>query len=140
MRTLKTFSFGLIFLLSMSCAGTKPINPLNHLKANTWVLSSLMGSGLDLNQFVGGIPTLSFMDDGKISGFSGCNNFSGNFSLEGNSINLDPGAITKKMCPGTGEQDYISNFEKVADLKLEKEKLILLDGSTELMSFVPKKD
>lgn len=93
-----------------------------------------------MNQFAGGIPSLAFLEDGKLSGFSGCNNFSGNFSLEGTGIELDPGAMTKKMCPGSGEQDYISALGKVGDLKIGKDKLTLLDGATELMSFVPKKD
>lgn len=140
MRAAKTLASGLIFLLFIGCAGKKAINPLNQLKAKTWVLSSLMGYGLDLNQFVGGIPSLNFMDEGKISGFSGCNNFSGNFSLEGTGIKLDPGAMTKKICVGTGEKDFTSALEKVEDLKIVQDKLILLDGTTELMSFVPKKD
>ena len=93
-----------------------------------------------MKQFPGGIPSLDFLAEGKLSGFSGCNNFSGNFSLEGTGLKLEPGAMTKKMCPGTGEQDYISALGKVRDLKIEKEKLTLLDGDTELMSFVPKND
>ncbi|MEB2775735.1 META domain-containing protein [Algoriphagus sp. D3-2-R+10] len=140
MRAIKTLSIGLIFLLFTSCAGNKAINPLNLLTGNTWALSSLMGTGLDMNQFAGGIPTLSFLDGGNLAGFSGCNNFSGNFSLEGTGIKLDPGAMTKKMCPGTGEQDFISALSKVGDLEIGKDKLTLLDGSTELMSFVPKKE
>ncbi|RAI89982.1 META domain-containing protein [Algoriphagus yeomjeoni] len=140
MRTAKTYSFGLIFLLFMSCAGTKAINPLNSLKSNSWALSSLMGSGLDMSQFAGGVPSLSFLDDGNLAGFTGCNNFSGNFMLEGTGLLLDPGAITKKMCPGNGEKVFISALTKVKELNISKDKLILLDGATELMSFVPKKD
>lgn len=140
MSAFKTLCFGLIFLLFASCASTKSMNPLSLLTENNWALSSLMGNGLDMNQFAGGIPSLDFLEDGKLSGFSGCNNFSGNFSLEGTGIKLDPGAMTKKMCPGTGEQDYISALGKVGDLKIGKDKLTLLNGATELMSFVPKKD
>ena len=140
MKALKTLSFGLIFLLFVSCGSTRPINPLNLLTGNTWALSSLMGQSLDLNQFTGGLPSLNFLDDSKLAGFSGCNNFSGNFMLEGNGLLLDPGAITKKMCPGSGEKEFISAMNKVKDLKISKDKLTLLDGSTELMSFVPKKE
>lgn len=140
MKACKALSFGLIFLLFASCEGTKSMNPLSLLTGNSWALSSLMGKGLDMNKFVGGIPSLSFLDNGKLAGFSGCNNFSGNFSLEGSGIKLDPGAMTKKMCPGSGEQEFISALAKVGDLKIGKDKLTLLDGSTELMSFVPKND
>ncbi|SFB47323.1 META domain-containing protein [Algoriphagus aquimarinus] len=140
MRVLKTLSAALILLLFVSCGSSKSINPLNLLTGNSWALSSIMGHGLDMNQFVGGIPSLSFLDGGKLAGFSGCNNFSGNFLLEGTGIQLDPGAMTKKMCPGSGEQDFISTLSKVGELKVGKDKLILLDGTTELMSFVPKKN
>lgn len=140
MKTAKSVSVGLILLLFISCAGSKAINPLNLLQSNSWALSSLMGSGLDMNQFAGGVPSLSFLDDGNLAGFSGCNNFSGSFMLEGTGLLLDPGAITKKMCPGSGEQDFISTLNKVKELKIDKDKLTLLDGDSELMSFVPKKD
>ncbi|MDR7132308.1 heat shock protein HslJ [Algoriphagus sp. 4150] len=140
MRAYKPLFFGLIFLLLAGCESTKSLNPLSLLTGNSWALSSLMGKGLDMNQFVGGIPSLSFLDNGRLAGFAGCNNFSGNFSIEGSGINLDPGAMTKKMCPGSGEQEFISTLAKVGDLKVAKDKLILLDGATELMSFVPKKD
>lgn len=140
MRALKTLSFGILFLLVVSCGSTKAINPLNLLTGNTWALSSLKGQGLDLNQFASGLPSINFLNDGKLAGFSGCNNFSGNFMLEGSGLLLNPGAITKKMCPENGEQDFISAMNKVKDLKISKDKLTLLDGATELMSFVPKKD
>lgn len=139
MKAFKTLSYGLILLLLASCGSTKAINPLSVLTQNSWALSSLMGKGLEINQFEGGLPSLHFLDDGKLSGFSGCNNFSGNFSLEGTGIRLDPGAITKKICSGKGAQDFLSALGKVGDLRIGKEKLTLLDGSTELMSFVPKK-
>ncbi|SFT69650.1 Heat shock protein HslJ [Algoriphagus locisalis] len=140
MRDLKNLSSGLIFLIFVSCGSTKAINPLNLLTGNAWALSSLKGQGLDLNQFSGGLPSLNFLDDGNLAGFSGCNNFSGTFMLEGSGLLLDPGAITKKMCPGRGEEEFISAMNQVKDLKISKDKLTLLDGTTELMSFVPKKD
>ncbi|WP_339868546.1 META domain-containing protein [uncultured Algoriphagus sp.] len=140
MRALKTLSFGLLFLLFVSCGSTKAINPLNLLTGNTWALSSLMGQGIDLNQFADGLPSINFLDDGKLAGFSGCNNFSGNFMLEGSGLLLNPGAITKKMCPKNGEQEFISAMNKVKELKISKDKLTLLDGANELMSFVPKND
>ncbi|PZX60219.1 heat shock protein HslJ [Algoriphagus ratkowskyi] len=139
MKAFKTLSYGLIFFLLVCCGSSKSIHPLKLLTSNSWTLSSLMGRGLDINQFPGGFPSLAFLTEGKLSGFSGCNNFSGSFLLESTGLELDPGAMTKKMCPGLGEQDFITALNKVGNLKISKEKLILLDGSTELMSFVPKK-
>jgi len=140
MKNLKISSLGVLFLIVSSCGGLKSINPLSLLTGNSWALSSLMGQGLDLDQFPGAVPSLDFLEGGKLAGFSGCNNFSGNFSLEGTGVKLDPGAITKKACSGTGEQEFLSTIEKVSQLKVDKNKLTLLDGNIELMSFMPKED
>ncbi|MCE7054103.1 META domain-containing protein [Algoriphagus sp. AGSA1] len=138
MKPIHTLLIGLIFFMVTSCSSTKTINPLKLLTNKSWALSSLAGKSLDMSQFPGGIPTLNFLEDGKLSGFTGCNNFSGNFSLEEPGIKLDPGAITKKMCPGSGEEDFIAALKKAGDLKIARDKLTLLDGTMELMSFVPK--
>jgi heat shock protein HslJ len=140
MKTLKSFVILVVFLIVSSCGGLKSINPLSLLTGNSWALSSLMGEGLDPSQFTGTIPSLDFLEGGKLAGYSGCNNFSGSFSLEGTAVKLDPGAITKKACPSAGEQDFLSAIEKVSQLKVDRNKLTLLDGATELMSFVPKND
>lgn len=93
-----------------------------------------------MSKFSGGLPTLDFLEGGNLAGFAGCNNFSGGFSLEGTGIKLDPGAITRKACPGGGEDEFISSLNKVKNFTVGKEKLTLLDGATELMSFVPYKN
>lgn len=134
------FLLGLLILFANGCGSTAKLNPLSALMGKPWVLTSMMGSDLDTSKFTAGAPTLNFLEGGNLAGFAGCNNFSGGFSLEGTDIKLDPGAITKKACPGTGEDEFLSALEKVKNLKFEKEKLILMDGATELMSFIPKKD
>jgi len=98
-----------------------------------------MGSESDLSKFSGQLPSLDFLDGGKLAGFTSCNNFSGGFSLEGSGIQLDPGAMTKKACPGTGEEEFMDAFGKVNAYKVGKEKLTLMEGTTELMSFIPAK-
>lgn len=139
MRALKSTFILLTFVLLSSCTPLKSLNPLSLLTGNTWELASLLGKNLDLSQFAAGIPSLNFLDEGKLSGFSGCNNFNGSFALEGTDISLDPGAMTRKACPGSGEQDFISALGKVSNLKVDKDKLTLLDGASELMTLIPKK-
>lgn len=112
---------------------------MSLLTGNTWELASLLGKNLDLNQFAAGIPSLNFMEEGKLAGFSGCNNFNGSFALEGTDLNLDPGAMTRKACPGSGEQDFMSALSKVSNLKIDKDQLTLLDGTSKLMTLIPKK-
>lgn len=140
MRHVKILSLGLFILLFSSCGSTGKLKTLNLLTGNNWKLSSLMGEDLDLNKFPDGLPSLSFLEGGKLAGFAGCNNFSGGFSLEGTSIKLDTGAMTKKACLGNGEGDFISALGKVKNIKAGKDKLTLLDGSTEIMTFIPKSE
>lgn len=139
MKNTRMLSLSLILLFAASCGSTKNLNPLKMLTGNSWMLETLMGSGINLSDFSGDLPSLNFLDAGRLSGFSGCNSFNGNFSLEGASLKLDPGAMTQKACPGNGEQNFMSVLGKVNDLKIGKDKLTLMDGANELMTLIPKK-
>ncbi|MFN3802774.1 META domain-containing protein [Belliella pelovolcani] len=127
-----------VFLSFSSCSSISNLNPLSLLTGNNWVLSSILGGGLDASKFTSGLPFLNFMDGGKLAGFAGCNNFSGNFEIDGASLNLDPGAMTKKACEGGGEDQFISLLSQAKNFKVAKDKLTLLDGAKELMSFIPQ--
>jgi heat shock protein HslJ len=140
MKPLRIFSLGLLILIFSGCSSTVSLNPLSLLTGNSWQLSALVGDPPDMSKFGAGLPTLDFLEGGKLAGFAGCNNFAGGFSLEGSGIKLDPGAMTRKACPGDGENQFVSAMNKVTNFSVGKEKLTLLDGATELMSFVPKKD
>lgn len=76
MRHVEMLSLGLLILFFSSCGSTGKLNTLSILTGNTWGLSSLMGEDLDLNKFPDGLPSLSFLEGGKLAGFAGCNNFS----------------------------------------------------------------
>lgn len=140
MTPLRIAAFGLLVLVLGGCSSSASLKPFSLLTEKNWTLTTLMGSGIDLNKFSSGVPTLDFLEGGRLSGFAGCNNFSGEFSLEGTGIKLDPGAMTRKACPGGGEDEFISALNRVKNFTVTKEKLTLLDGATELMSFIPKKD
>lgn len=88
--------------------------------------------------FSGGLPSLGFTDDGKLTGSTGCNSFSGGYELNGTNINLNPGAMTKKACPGNGENQFLDALKNVSNFKVGKDKLTLLDGASELMTLIPQ--
>jgi len=47
--------------------------------------------------------------------------------------------MARKVCPGEGEKDFTSALSQVANFKVKKDKLTLLDGAAkELMSFIPQ--
>jgi heat shock protein HslJ len=131
---------GFLLLLLGGCSAAK-IDPSLSLAGKSWELSAWGGSAADPSGYAQGVPNIHFLEEGRFAGFTGCNSFSGNFVLSGSeAIELNPGAITRKACPGSGEEAFVSALEKVKNFKLEKGKLTLMDGSDELMSFVPKKD
>ncbi|WP_040417315.1 META domain-containing protein [Cyclobacterium qasimii] len=137
-QTKLIFIFFLLFCFT-SCSSLNSMNPLSLLTGNKWQLAGMMGKAIDAGKFADALPLLSFMDGGKLSGFTGCNNFSGDFNLEGKNISLNPGALTKKACPGSGENEFLAVLSKVKDFKVVKDKLTLMDGATELLSFIPEK-
>lgn len=140
MRLLKILSLGLFILFFSSCNSTGKLDTLSFLTSNTWSLSSLMGEESDFNKYPEGLPSLFFLEGGKLAGFAGCNNFSGGFSLEATVIKLDPGAMTRKACQGSGEDEFIAALGKVKNIKAGKDKLTLLDGTTEIMTLIPKSE
>ncbi|WP_186757578.1 META domain-containing protein [Echinicola salinicaeni] len=137
MKQLKLSSLLLILFLGFSsCSSVSNLNPLDLLTGNNWVLSSLMGGGLDM--FSGALPSLNFSENGGLTGSTGCNSFNGNFQLSGTGINLDPGAMTRKACPGDGENQFLSALKNVSKFKVAQDKLTLLDGAQELMTLIPQ--
>ena len=140
MRLVKILSLALLNLFFCSCSSTEKLDTDSLLIGNTWELSSLMGEDPDRNEFRDGLPSLSFLKGGKLAGYAGCNNFSGGFSLEGTSIKLDPGPMTRKACQGIGEDEFITAMSRVKNIKAGKVKLTLLDGPTEIMTLIPKSE
>ena len=84
-QTKLIFIFFLLFCFT-SCSSLNNMNPLSLLTGNKWQLAGMMGKAIDAGKFADALPMLSFMDGGKLSGFTGWNNFSGDFSLEGKNI------------------------------------------------------
>jgi heat shock protein HslJ len=46
------------------------------------------------------LPRLEFVQQGRVSGFTGCNMLSGSWSAEGGTVRLGPMITTKRMCVG----------------------------------------
>lgn len=58
------------------------------------------------------LPFIYFEEDGRVSGFSGCNNYSGTYTLENpNNLTFSPLAATLKYCEESAEIEAI--FMKV---------------------------
>lgn len=105
-----------------------------------WELSSINNTVSSADQYSRGLPTISFTKKNKVSGHGGCNSYSGEYTLEGNKLILGRMLSTKMFCPGGGEDLYMKSLGSITSFKAEKEKLTLINGSQEVLTFVPKKE
>jgi heat shock protein HslJ len=130
-------------LIFLSCSSTKNLPDqtaqLSDLINKEWVLESLNGNVVNEADFMKGLPSIAFKKDGTMQGSTGCNSFSGKFSL-GEVLKLDPGAMTKMHCPGTGETDFINALTSATSIDVVKDDLILKNASDELLRFTTSKE
>jgi len=80
-------------------------------------------------------PTIEFTADGLVSGFAGCNTFSGSYTTDGSTLSWGPLATTKMACqrPGSAvESDYLAALSGVNTWAVESDGRLLLDGAVPL--------
>lgn len=112
---------------------------IDDLISNEWVLESLNGGPVNADDYMKGLPSLLFKEDGGVQGSTGCNSFSGKFAL-GDELKLDPGAMTKMNCPGTGELDFLNALQSSTSIDVVKDDLVLKNAADELLRFTPAND
>ena len=76
--------------------------------------------------------TAIFGEDGKLAGFSGCNNYHAAYEVDGETISIGPAATTRKMCaePQNVMEDelgYLLALERVATFEIKDDKLTMYD-------------
>jgi heat shock protein HslJ len=96
------------------------------LEGVPWVLVS----GIDVDGWEAVAPSLTF-EDGQASGSSGCNQFTGSYTVDGNSLELDGIAMTAMGCPPPAdevERASMDALQGTAGWRLEGEELVLVDA------------
>jgi heat shock protein HslJ len=129
----------LLAIFFSSCSNTCKMANKNTLTSHPWQLNTLNGSALVAGDFPNEVPFLLFESNGKLSGSTGCNTMSGNYTLKKACLELNPGAMTRMACPGNGETLVLDALSKVKNIKINRDTLTLFDGSKELMTLIPKK-
>jgi copper homeostasis protein (lipoprotein) len=101
-----------------------------------WVLETLRKKELSPENFKQERPRLEFHNnDNKVLGFSGCNQLTGAFTIEGNQISIGPFASTRMACPGVNESFFLEAINEVTTYKIIDLKLYLFSGSSEIARF-----
>ena len=87
--------------------------------------------------------TLVFNSDGTLSGFDGCNNYNGGYTLTGQTtefgktITISPLAVTEKFCGDTGdfESKYIASLEQTKTYSITNNKMLLRGAGLNQLSY-----
>ncbi len=93
-----------------------------------WTLQTLNGAPLLAASAIN-----ATFEDGKITGYSGCNSYGGAYTVKGDGLQLGEIAITEMACLEDGvmeqEQAYMAALSNVAKFRLDNDRLELLDAS-----------
>jgi heat shock protein HslJ len=75
-------------------------------------------------------PSATF-EEAMVSGSTGCNRYTGDFTLEGSSLEIGQLAMTQMACPppaDTIERAYVAALAKVAGWQADGEEVVLVDA------------
>jgi heat shock protein HslJ len=101
------------------------------LEGTAWTLAA----GVDAPDSA--VPTLT-LADGTASGFAGCNNYTGGYELDGDSIAFGPLASTRMACPNpemATESAYLAALESVDSWAVADNELVLSAAGGEVLRF-----
>lgn len=136
-KLLTAFLIMAIFLSACTPAGETPSLELND---SHWVLEQINGQAVIADT----LPTLAFNEDQKVTGNASCNNFFGNYSLDGNKLSFGPLGSTEMFCAlpdGLMDQEsaYLAAIESTTGYRSEEGKLLLVDDSgNTILVFAPQ--
>lgn len=64
-----------------------------------WILEELNGTAVKSDDLDGDLPRLEiFVEEGRVAGFDGCNEFNASAEIRGNTLNIGALRQTRKMC------------------------------------------
>ncbi len=95
-----------------------------------WKLTELLGQAVPTTE-PDMTPYLEFGTDNRVSGFSGCNQFTGAYEVQGLRLSFKPLATTQKAClNGSVEQQFISTIQGIDNFTLNESGLAFYKART----------
>jgi heat shock protein HslJ len=107
-----------------------PAQATLELVGPTWQVVEINGSPVSCDQSKRG-PNLVFSGEGRVSGSTGCNRFTGTYTQDGNSLKFAAMAMTKMACPpplDALERSFLQATAATASVRKSGETLELLDA------------
>ncbi|MEJ2735209.1 MAG: transporter substrate-binding domain-containing protein, partial [Anaerolineae bacterium] len=78
--------------------------------------------------------------EGMVSGSAGCNNYTADYTVDGDSLSIGPAAATRMFCEGLMDQEtaFLAAMQSASSFKLETEHLHILDTQGQVVvDFIP---
>jgi heat shock protein HslJ len=114
------------------------------LVGREWRLVSMGPVGNETDVIPGTRPTLSFGEDRRASGSTGCNSFSGTYEVNGDRISFGRLVSTRRACldqrANQQEQRYLSALESANRFRIIANRLTLNAGTRSALNFVEADD
>jgi heat shock protein HslJ len=139
MRMALALVVGIGLMGMQGCSGSSPeaTSPMPSPVGVEWRLTSIGGTPAGTG--ASGQPATLRLDEtsGRASGYAGCNQFSGSYTLSGSSLSFGPLAMTRMACARGGELEsrYTMALGQATEWKTTSTGLELRKGSTLLAKF-----
>ncbi|MEO6695867.1 MAG: META domain-containing protein [Ignavibacteria bacterium] len=126
-----------MFVLTRGEINSDSLNKMmTEIKDTTYILEVINGQPISKKEYTNGIPELKFdIRKATVSGSTGCNRLNGEVKITGNQISFSNLAMTRMMCPGNSESDFLSVLKNAKTFKTENNTLYLMDDSGLLAVF-----
>ncbi len=102
------------------------------LTGSDWRLVSFGTAGAETNVIAGTTVNVKFGEDGRASGSTGCNSYSGTYQVRGDSITIGRLASTRRACldPNANQQEqrFLAALEAANRFRLSSDRLTILSN------------
>src|SRR6185295_15408702 len=130
-----------VFFVAHAQQGRNMSTDQRLLAGTDWRLISLGPAGGEASLVAGTTVTLKFGEDGRASGSTGCNSYSGTYHVRGDSILFGRLISTKRACldqnANQQEQRFLSALESANRFRLSSNRLtIMSERGRNVLNFV----
>lgn len=106
-----------------------------------YVLEMLNDKIVSVVDYKNEVPYLVFaMNRKTVLGFAGCNTLTGEIKIYGDTISFLNMALTRMMCPGDGEANFLTALRNTKTFKVRDDKIYLMNASQTLAVFLKGKE
>ena len=100
--------------------GLDRIRIISPLAGGDWIIASIGGQALNDTR----PPTIRFGEDGRVSGYGGCNQFNGGYTLDGETVTFSPIMMTMMACAAANR----NQMENALGAALQGDATFVVDG------------